>query len=96
MRTGLYLGRRVRLADPYRIAVRFYSTARRGIIGAGGSTLPRDVLDTIGTVASIGSGKGDGRRVLVEWADAATEENPSPGMWLDAGELDGVQGTFRL
>lgn len=74
------VGQAVRLADPARIAARFYSTQYGGIIGAGfGSphVIARDTIDGPATVVALsGSGK-TAPRGLIEWPSG-------DGMWLDA------------
>jgi hypothetical protein len=66
--------RAIRLCDPARIAARFNAPDLGGIVGAGGSIVPRDLLDHPGEVGAISK---DGRRVLISWCGG------DHGMWLD-------------
>ena len=80
------VGDRAAIADPLRAAARFWSAQHRGIVGAGGTILPREILDRSGVIASVGAGRGgSARRVLLDWGMDA--ENRSLGIWLDGDEL---------
>lgn len=79
------VGERAVIADPVRTAARFWSAQHRGIVGAGGTILPREILDRPATVASVGAGQCGIKRVLLDWGMDA--ENRSLGIWLDSDQL---------
>jgi len=72
------VGQRVRLAEPARVAVRFWSAQHGGIVGAGGAIIPREVLEGMGTIVSImGNAKTSGRGLI-------GFDGSAYGLWLDA------------
>ena len=88
------VGDRVALADPVRVATRFWSAQHRGIIGAGGTILPRAILDRPAAVASVGAGQGGIKRVLLDWG--IDDQNRSLGIWLDSDQLARANPGRRL
>lgn len=72
-------GRKVKLVDPVRVGVRFWDAEARGVRGAGGNLLPRELLDQPGVIFSHAVAKS---RVLVAW------EGGDRGMWLDADQVE--------
>lgn len=64
----LKVGKRVQLRDPARIAVRFYSPDRLGILGVSSTVVPRESLDGSATVEEVmdeGMKEGTGTRGLI-------------------------------
>src|SRR5262249_2463694 len=81
------VGDRAVVAYPARVASRFWSMQHQGIVGAGGTLLPRAVLERPGRVANVVGGRGLGqvKRVLLDWG--MDDENRSLGIWLDSDQL---------
>ena len=82
------VGDRAVIADPVRITSRFWSAQHQGVVGAGGTILPRAILDRPAKIAAVGAGgrgMGGARRVLLDWGP--DDENRSLGIWLDSDQL---------
>ncbi len=84
----LGIGKRVQLRDPARIAVRFYSPERIGILGVHGTVLRRESLDGNATVGEVmGGGKSSTRGLIVFDLGGA--------MWLNASDCQSIPGLPR-
>jgi hypothetical protein len=79
------VGQPAAIADPVRIASRFWSAQHQGIVGAGGMILPRMILERPGTVATVTAGQRGIKRVLLDWG--LDDQNRSLGIWLDSDQL---------